>query len=78
MEILNDDRTPMEFVVSVLQRNAGMSSADAMRTMLEVHKKEGALLSMQSFDQSKNVVELIVAEAREKNHPLVCRAASSE
>jgi ATP-dependent Clp protease adapter protein ClpS len=76
IEILNDDRTPMEFVVSVLQSSVGLSRLEAMRTMLEIHKKGGVLLPMQSFDQSTRVAELIVAGAREKNHPLVCRAVN--
>jgi hypothetical protein len=45
-----------------------------MRTTLEIHKKGG--LPMESFDKSKRIAELIVAEARGKNHPLVCRAVS--
>jgi len=76
IEILNDDRTPMEFVVSVLQKSVGLSRIDATRTMLEIHTKGGALLSMQSLDQSTRVAEAIVAEARGNNHPLVCRAVS--
>ena len=76
IEILNDDRTPAEFVVSVLQSSAGLGRLEAMRTTLEIHKKGGVLLPMESFDKSKHIAELIVAEARGKNHPLVCRAVS--
>jgi ATP-dependent Clp protease adapter protein ClpS len=78
IEILNDDRTPMEFVVSVLQKSVGLSRLDATRIMLEIHTKGGALVSMQSLDQSTRVAEAIVAEARSNNHPLVCRAVSHE
>jgi ATP-dependent Clp protease adapter protein ClpS len=78
IEILNDNRTPMEFVVSILQSGAGLSTLEAMRTMLEIHKKGGILLPMQSIEQSRHVAELIVTEARGKNHPLVCRAVSLE
>jgi ATP-dependent Clp protease adapter protein ClpS len=78
IEILNDDRTPMEFVVSILESLAGMSKLQAMRTMLAIHKKGGIVLPMQSSEQSKHVAELIVTEARAKNHPLVCRAVSLE
>jgi ATP-dependent Clp protease adapter protein ClpS len=78
VEILNDDRTPMEFVISVLQSGAGLSTLEATRTMLEIHKKGGILLPMQSIEQSRRVAELIVTEARGKNHPLVCRAVSLE
>jgi len=78
IEILNDDRTPMEFVVSILESLAGLSKLQATRTMLAIHKKGGILLPMQSFEQSKHVAELIVTEARTKNHRLVCRAVSLE
>ena len=78
IEILNDDRTPMEFVVSILQSGAGLSTLEAMKTMLEIHQKGGALLPMQSIEQSRRVAELIGTEARDKNHPLVCRAVSLE
>jgi ATP-dependent Clp protease adapter protein ClpS len=76
IEILNDDRTHMEFVVSVLQSAVGLSRVEAVRTMLEIHNKGGILLPMQSSEQSRRVAELIVTGAREKNHPLVCRAVS--
>jgi ATP-dependent Clp protease adapter protein ClpS len=78
IEILNDDRTPMEFVVSVLQRNAGLNTVDAMKTMLEIHKKGGKLLPMQSFEYSRRVAELIVTAARGKEFPLICRAVRLE
>jgi ATP-dependent Clp protease adapter protein ClpS len=74
IEIMNDNLTPMAFVVSVLQNCVGLSETDATRTMLEIHTKGGALLPMSSFEESRRVVELIAAEARNKNHPLVCRA----
>jgi ATP-dependent Clp protease adapter protein ClpS len=76
IEILNDDRTPMEFVVSVLRSTLGLSDVEAVKTMLEIHKKGGVLLPLQSVDEAKRVADLIVTAAREKNHPLVCRAVS--
>jgi ATP-dependent Clp protease adapter protein ClpS len=78
IEILNDNRTPMEFVVSVLQKDVGLSRIDATRTMLEIHLKGGVLLSLRSLEQSTRVAEAIVTEARGNNHPLVCRAVSRQ
>jgi ATP-dependent Clp protease adapter protein ClpS len=78
IEILNDNRTPMEFVVSILQKSVGLSRIDATRKMLEIHTKGGVLLSMPSPDESRRVAEAIVAEARGNNHPLVCRAVIRE
>jgi ATP-dependent Clp protease adapter protein ClpS len=78
LEILNDNRTPMVFVVSVLQDIVGLSKLEAIKTMLKIHEKGGILLPMKSIDQSKRVAELVVTEARGKNHPLVCRAVRLE
>jgi ATP-dependent Clp protease adaptor protein ClpS len=78
IEILNDNRTPMEFVVSVLQSGVGMSRDEAIRLMLEIHRKGGKLIPLQTLEESRRVAELIVAEARGKNHPLVCRAVSHD
>lgn len=43
VEILNDDRTPMEFVVSVLGTHLGLSRTDAIKNMLKVHTRGGVL-----------------------------------
>lgn len=74
IELLNDDRTPMEFVVAVLQRDAGLNRVEAMRTMLEIHNKGGKVLPLQSFKQSMRVAESIATKARGMGFPLVCRA----
>jgi ATP-dependent Clp protease adapter protein ClpS len=78
LEFMNDNLTPMAFVVSVLQNFVGLNETAAIRTMLEIHKKGGVLFPMASFDESKRIAELIAAEARSKNHPLVCRAVRVE
>jgi ATP-dependent Clp protease adapter protein ClpS len=78
IEVMNDNLTPMAFVVSVLQTCVGLNESDATRTMLEIHTKGGALLPMPSIEESKRVGELVTAEARSKNHPLVCRAVSKD
>jgi ATP-dependent Clp protease adapter protein ClpS len=78
VEILNDNLTPMTFVISVLQSGVGLSETDAIRTMLAIHKKGGVLLPLQSFDESKRVADFVMAEARSKNHPLICRAVKVE
>ena len=78
IEILNDDRTPMRFVVSMLCKAAGLNETDAIRTMLEIHAKGGVLLAMASMDEARRVADNVTAEARASNHPLVCRAVSLE
>ena len=76
IEILNDQSTPMEFVVSVLQGSVALDRNDAMRTMLEIHKKGGVLLPMKSIEDSKRIAESVSAQARSNNHPLICRAVT--
>jgi|HubBroStandDraft_5_1064220.scaffolds.fasta_scaffold50378_3 ATP-dependent Clp protease adapter protein ClpS len=78
LELMNDNATPMAFVVSVLMRCVGLGESEATRTMLATHTKGGALLPMTSFEESKRVAELVTAEARNNNHPLVCRAVRVE
>jgi ATP-dependent Clp protease adapter protein ClpS len=78
LELMNDNATPMAFVVSVLMRCVGLGESEATRTMLVIHTKGGALLPMPSFEESKRVAELVTAEARNNNHPLVCRAVRVE
>lgn len=77
LEIMNDNATPMEFVVSVLRTCLGLSETDAIRTMLEIHRKGGVLVPLASFDEATRVAELVSAEAKAKNHPLVCRAVAA-
>jgi ATP-dependent Clp protease adapter protein ClpS len=78
VEILNDNTTPMEFVVSVLQSHLGLDRNEATKTMLEIHNKGGILLPMDSLDESRHIAELIGAKARASYHPLICRALSVE
>jgi ATP-dependent Clp protease adapter protein ClpS len=78
VEIMNDNLTPMAFVVSVLQNCVGLSESEAIRTMLEIHTKGGVLLPMPSIEESRRVAGLATAEAHSKNHPLVCRAVSKD
>ena len=76
LEILNDNTTPMEFVVSMLQDPIGFSRADAIGTMLAIHTKGGALLAVASLQEAERVAVAVAAHAA--GHPLVCRAVSLE
>jgi ATP-dependent Clp protease adapter protein ClpS len=78
LEIMNDNLTPMAFVVSVLQTCLGLSETNAIRTMLDIHRNGGVLYPLPSFDEAKRIAELVTSEARSKNHPLVCRAVRVE
>jgi len=78
LEVLNDNGTPMEFVVSALSTHLGMSHNDSVQTMLSIHKRGGALLPMASLADAKRVAGAITAEAELQRFPLVCRAVSVE
>lgn len=74
LEIVNDDKTPMEFVVGTLDRHLGMPRADAVALMLQIHGSGGALVPLASMERAQALAAQIEADARSAGHPLVCRA----
>ncbi|WP_371169493.1 ATP-dependent Clp protease adapter ClpS [Aliiroseovarius sp. 2305UL8-7] len=70
--ILNDDFTPMEFVVMVLERFFGMNHAQAFELMLTVHKKGLAVAGVFSHEVAETKVTQVMQLAREHQHPLQC------
>ena len=70
--LLNDDYTPMEFVVHVLERFFGMSSAQAFEIMLTVHKKGLAVVGVFSHEIAETKVTQVMDFARRHEHPLQC------
>lgn len=70
--LLNDDYTPMEFVVHVLERFFGMSHAQAFDLMLTVHKKGVAVVGVFSFEVAETKVAQVMDFARRHQHPLQC------
>ena len=70
--LLNDDYTPMEFVVHVLERFFGMSHAQAFELMLTVHKKGVAVVGVFSFEVAETKVAQVMDFARRHQHPLQC------
>ncbi len=70
--LLNDDYTPMEFVVHVLERFFGMSHAQAFELMLTVHKKGLAVVGVFSFEVAETKVSQVMDFARRHQHPLQC------
>jgi ATP-dependent Clp protease adaptor protein ClpS len=70
--ILNDDYTPMEFVVHVLERFFGLSSAQAFEIMLTVHKKGLAVVGVFSHEIAETKVTQVMDFARRHEHPLQC------
>lgn len=70
--LLNDDYTPMEFVVVVLQKFFGMSREQATRIMLKVHREGAGICGVFPRDVAATKVELVTGYAREHQHPLAC------
>ncbi len=70
--LLNDDYTPMEFVVHVLERFFGMNHAQAFEIMLTVHKKGVAVVGVFSHEIAETKVTQVMDAARQHQHPLQC------
>lgn len=70
--LLNDDYTPMEFVVHVLERFFAMSHAQAFEIMLTVHKKGLAVVGVFSYEIAETKVAQVMDLARRNQHPLQC------
>jgi ATP-dependent Clp protease adaptor protein ClpS len=70
--LLNDDYTPMEFVVSVLERFFHMTHAESIEIMLTVHKKGLAVVGVFSHEIAETKVTQVMDFARQHQHPLQC------
>ena len=70
--LLNDDYTPMEFVVQVLARYFGMTHGQAFEIMLTVHKKGVAVVGVFSHEIAETKVTQVMDFARRHQHPLQC------
>ena len=70
--LLNDDYTPMEFVVSILERHFNKDHAAATDIMLLVHNEGRAICGVYTFEIAETKVTLVTEEARQAGHPLQC------
>jgi ATP-dependent Clp protease adaptor protein ClpS len=70
--LLNDDYTPMEFVVHVLERFFGLNHAQAFDIMITVHKKGLAVVGVFSAEVAETKVAQVMDFARRHQHPLQC------
>jgi ATP-dependent Clp protease adaptor protein ClpS len=70
--MLNDDYTPMEFVVHVLQRFFEMSEERAVKLMLQIHNEGKALIGVFTYEIAETKVAQVTAFARKNQHPLRC------
>ena len=70
--MLNDDYTPMEFVVLVLQSFFKMSIEDATRVMLHVHQRGVGVCGIFPYEVAETKVSQVMDFARKNEHPLQC------
>jgi ATP-dependent Clp protease adaptor protein ClpS len=70
--LLNDDYTPMEFVVMVLQEYFNRDLESATQIMLRIHHDGRGVCGVFSKDVAATKVELVLAAARRGGHPLQC------
>jgi ATP-dependent Clp protease adaptor protein ClpS len=70
--LLNDDYTPMEFVVLVLQKFFGMTRERATQVMLKVHREGIGVCGVYPRDIATTKVQLVAAYSRKHQHPLQC------
>ncbi len=70
--LLNDDFTPMDFVIVVLQEFFAMNEERATQVMLTVHHEGRGVCGIYSEDIAATKVEQVLAFAREHQHPLSC------
>ena len=76
--MLNDDYTPMEFVVHVLERFFGLNHSQAVEIMLTVHKKGMAVVGVFSHEIAETKVAQVMDFARRNQHPLQCTMEKEE
>ncbi len=70
--LLNDDYTPMEFVVQVLQKVFSLDRSTATRIMLEVHTKGKGVCGVYTYEIAETKVAQVTGMAQQHQHPLLC------
>ncbi|GJG93350.1 MULTISPECIES: ATP-dependent Clp protease adapter ClpS [Burkholderiaceae] len=70
--LLNDDYTPMEFVVMILQQYFSRDRETATQIMLTVHREGKGVCGIYTRDIAATKVELVSTHARQAGHPLQC------
>ena len=70
--LLNDDYTPMEFVVGVLESVFGLDHNTATRIMLEVHHQGKGVCGVYTYEIAETKVAQVMGLAQQHQHPLLC------
>ena len=75
--LINDDFTPMEFVVEILQGVFGLERTSATRVMLEVHTKGKGICGVYSYEIAETKVAQVNTISQQQQHPLLCTMEES-
>ena len=75
--LINDDYTPMEFVVDILETVFAMERTRATQVMLEVHTKGKGICGVFNFEIAETKVAQVTAIAQQHQHPLLCTMEES-
>ena len=70
--LINDDFTPMEFVVDILETIFAMERTRATQVMLEVHTKGKGVCGVFNFEIAETKVAQVMGIAKQHQHPLLC------
>jgi len=70
--MLNDDYTPMEFVVHILERFFNKSRQEANRIMMHVHRRGVGICGVYTYEVAETKVTQVMDFARQHQHPLQC------
>ena len=70
--LVNDDYTPMDFVVEVLTSIFGMNKSSATRVMLDVHTKGKGVCGIYTYEIAETRVAQVIKMAKQYQHPLLC------
>ncbi len=70
--LLNDDYTPMDFVVHILQKFFRLQHEEAVRVMLEVHTQGAGVAGTYAAEIAETKVAQVNQYSRENQHPLMC------
>ena len=76
--LMNDDYTPMEFVVHILERFFGMNREKATQIMLAVHTTGSAVVGIFPRDVAETKSEQVNQYAQENNHPLMSKVEMTD
>lgn len=75
--LYNDDYTPMEFVVDILESIFGMQRTQATQVMLEVHTKGKGVCGVYNHEIAETKVAQVLGIAQQHQHPLLCEMEES-